>query len=137
MLFSLFLVGFVSATLWPLASEAVFLVFLQQQPERAWPLFIAVALGNWLGAVLMYELASRAAPWLAKRITPVTARLQRVLVALRRYGAPLLALAWLPVVGDLLPIAAGMMGVSRWASYAWLLVGKTLRYSVVLWWALV
>ncbi|WP_320826409.1 hypothetical protein [Reinekea sp.] len=136
MLFTLFTVGFVSATLWPLASEAVFLVFLQQQPERAWPLFIAVALGNWLGGVLMYELAGSAAPWLAKRMAPTALRLQRVVAALKRYGAPLLALAWVPVVGDLLPVAAGMMGVSRWASYAWLLFGKTLRYSVLLWWAL-
>ena len=136
MLFSLFTVGFVSATLWPLASEAVFLVLVQQQTERAWSLFIAVTLGNWLGAVLMYELAGSAAPLLAKRMAPTVLRLQRAVAALRRFGAPLLALAWLPLVGDLLPIAAGMMGVSRWASYAWLLFGKALRYGVLLWLAL-
>ena len=44
MLLTLFFVGFVSATLWPLASEAVFLVMVQQQPERIWLLYFAVAL---------------------------------------------------------------------------------------------
>ena len=133
MLLSLFLVGFVSATLWPLASEAVFLVMVQQQPDRLWLLYFTVALGNWLGTVLMYELAGNAAPWLAKRLQRVTVRLQRVLAALKRHGAVLLGLAWLPLVGDLLPVAAGMLGLPRWACYAWLLLGKVARYGVLLW----
>jgi membrane protein YqaA with SNARE-associated domain len=133
MLLTLFFVGFVSATLWPLASEAVLLVMVQQQPERIWFLYFAVALGNWLGAVLMFELAGRAAPWLAKRLQRMTARLHRVLVALKRHGSVLLVLAWLPVVGDLLPVAAGMLGLPRWACYTWLLLGKVARYGVLLW----
>jgi len=133
MLLTLFFVGFVSATLWPLASEAVFLVMVQQQPERIWLLYFAVALGNWLGAVLMFELAIHATPWLAKRLQRSTARLHRVLVALKRHGAVLLGLAWLPMVGDLLPVAAGMLGLPRRACYAWLLLGKVARYGVLLW----
>jgi membrane protein YqaA with SNARE-associated domain len=133
MLLTLFFVGFVSATLWPLASEAVFLVMVQQQPERIWLLYFAVALGNWLGAVVMFELARNAAPWLAERLQPVRARVQRVLVALKRHGAILLGLAWLPLVGDLLPVCAGMLGLPRGACYAWLLLGKVARYGVLLW----
>jgi membrane protein YqaA with SNARE-associated domain len=43
-----------------------------------------------------------------------------------------LLLAWLPLVGDGLPIAAGWLRLNAWASCLMLLAGKFLRYGVLL-----
>ena len=51
---------------------------------------------------------------------------------LRRWGVWSLLLAWLPLVGDGLPTAAGWLRLNAWASCLMLLAGKFLRYGVLL-----
>ena len=57
---------------------------------------------------------------------------EKVMRWLRRWGVWSLLLAWLPLVGDGLPIAAGWLRLNVWASAAMLLIGKFLRYGVLL-----
>ena len=130
---SMFLVAFVSATLWPLASEAVFLAYLHQNSDALLPLLMVASAGNTLGAMLMFELAFRSKAWIERRYGQRKGDVARWQDRLRRFGSPLLALSWLPLVGDFLPIGAGLLKMSRWTSYGWIAVGKTARYSMLSW----
>jgi membrane protein YqaA with SNARE-associated domain len=49
----------------------------------------------------------------------------------RRYGYPVLLFAWLPVVGDAFPLAAGWLRFGPWRSAGLLALGKLARYLVL------
>lgn len=123
----LFLTAFVSATVWPLASEAVFLSYLHQNSDALLSLIAVATIGNTLGAVLMYELA-RQVRVSARLKGDRKQQLERWQVRLNRWGSPLLMLAWLPVIGDLLPIAAGILRTQRRKVVIFLALGKGARY---------
>lgn len=40
-------------------------------------------------------------------------------------------LAWVPVIGDVLPLAAGWLKVGFWPALLWTALGKTARYAVL------
>jgi membrane protein YqaA with SNARE-associated domain len=50
---------------------------------------------------------------------------------LKRWGPPALVLSVLPLVGDALVLAAGWLRLNPVQSMAWIAVGKTLRYLIV------
>ena len=50
---------------------------------------------------------------------------------LRRWGTPALVLAFVPLVGDALVLAAGWLKMPFWRSMAWIAVGKGARYLLV------
>ena len=57
---------------------------------------------------------------------------RRAVARLRRWGSPALLLAWLPVVGDPLCLAAGWLRMSFWLSLLFIAVGKVARYAAIL-----
>ncbi len=121
-LLGLFLASFAAATLVPLPSEAALFAYLQAYPERA-ALAVAVAtVGNTAGGMTSYVLG---------RVIPQKKLDEKVLNVLRRYGAPATALAWLPLVGDTLCVAAGWLRISWLAALAFMAAGRLARYIVV------
>jgi len=49
----------------------------------------------------------------------------------RRYGAPITALAWLPIVGDALCVAAGWLRINWIAGLGFMGAGRLARYIAV------
>ncbi|MEZ6185572.1 MAG: DedA family protein [Planctomycetota bacterium] len=103
---------------------------------------VVATLGNVLGALTVFAcgrgLAAGSARWgwLARRLPePDPARAEQ----LARWGPPLLALAWVPLIGDALVLAGGAAGLAWLPSLAWITAGKLARYAVVAWgaWAAV
>lgn len=122
----LFASAFLSATLLPGGSEAVLFGVLKLHPESLWPALALATLGNTLGG-LTSVLAGRALP--DRPATQPTAR--RALAWARRFGAPILLLSWVPIVGDALCVAAGWLRMPWLPATVFLAVGKFLRYAVV------
>jgi len=50
----------------------------------------------------------------------------------RRFGAPVLLLSWLPVVGDPLCVAAGWLRLPWIAAFMFIALGKGLRYAALI-----
>lgn len=118
----LFGASFVAATLFPLPSEAALFAYLQSHPDQA-ALAVAVAtLGNTAGGMTSY-LIGRAVP----------PRDFKGVVWVKRYGAAATFLAWLPLVGDALCVAAGWLRIRWWAALAFMTAGRLSRYIVVAW----
>jgi len=120
----LFLASFLGATLLPGGSEAVLFALLRAYPEQFSSALLLATLGNTLGGMVS---------WACGRWLPKWQRLEALpqLEHVRRWGAPVLLLAWAPFVGDALCVAAGWLRL-RWLPCAvFMAIGKGARYWVV------
>ncbi len=127
----LFFSALLSATLLPGGSEAMLLLKLQggEEPMR----LVAIAtLGNLLGSVLTYLLGRVGNHALHQHWLRLSdADLERAETWFGRWGTPSLLLAWLPVVGDPLCFAAGLLRTG-WLRFILLVgIGKFARYLVL------
>ena len=52
---------------------------------------------------------------------------------LQRWGSVALLLSWVPVIGDALCAAAGVLRLNWAACLLWMAVGKGLRYAAIAW----
>lgn len=119
---ALFLASLLAATVLPGGSELVFLGVVQLHPEQL-PAALALAtIGNTLGGLSTYLLA---------RFVPAARSLPH-LAALRRWGSPILLLAWAPLVGDALCAAAGWLRLPWLPCLLWMALGKFARYAALM-----
>jgi len=121
-LLGLFAASFAAATLFPLPSEAALFAYLRAYPENV-TLAVAVAtVGNTAGGMTSYLIG---------RFIPQNKLDSKAVQTVRRYGAPITALAWLPIVGDALSVAAGWLRVNWIAALGFMVAGRFARYAVV------
>ena len=133
MVFSLFVVAFIAATIWPMASEAYVSYAIIEQPELFALIWAVATTGNSLGSIFMFELARFSSDWLDQKKALQGRRWQASQQYIQRYGTPILFFAWLPIVGDILPLVAGALNFRRAKVYSWLVLGKAFRYGVIIW----
>jgi len=134
---AVFLAGFVAATLFPASSEAVLVGFLVGGVGEPWLLVAAATAGNTLGGVFNWFCGWLLAAGEGSRWFPVPAgKLDRARRWFERFGQPSLLFSWLPVVGDALTVAAGVLGVPLGRFVVLVGTGKGLRYAAVAWAAL-
>ena len=69
--------------------------------------------------------------YLIGRLIPQKQLDSKAVHAVRRYGAPITALAWLPIVGDAFSVAAGWLRVNWIAALCFMAAGRFARYAVV------
>ena len=128
----LFLSAFLAATLLPAQSESVLAVLTI---SGTWPLWLLVAVasaGNVLGAVVNWLLGRAVTSLRDRRWFPVSERaLARAQAWYGRYGRWSLLLSWLPIVGDPLTLAAGVLREPLGSFLLLVTIGKTARYVVI------
>lgn len=117
----MFLASFLSATVLPGGSEAVLFALLKFHPGLLWPALACATLGNTLGGMSSYLLG---------RFLPQD-RSHRASAWLQRHGSPALLLAWAPLIGDALCVAAGWLRINPWHAALFMLLGKAARYAAV------
>lgn len=129
-LWGLFASAFISSTVAPGGSEAV-LAYLVSRDDLSNELLLTTAtVGNTLGAMTTWLLGLWAAS--AYSLDTLKSEQQRRAVAsVRRWGAPILLLSWLPVVGDAFCFAAGWLRMSFPLSLLAIAVGKLGRYAAI------
>lgn len=120
-LWGLFISSFLAATLLPGGSEAVLFGVLKLHPELFWPALLLGTIGNTLGGMVTFGMG-----WML----PQTQQLKHV-EKMRKYGTPALALAWVPLIGDALCLAAGWLRLNWWRAALFMAIGKFVRYWVI------
>ena len=125
-LWGLFFSSLLGATLLPGGSEFVLLGVLHLHPELLWPALIIGTLGNTLGGMITFGMGRL----LPQKTLHQTQQLRHV-EKLRRYGTPALLLAWAPVIGDALCLAAGWLRLNPWQAVLFMSIGKFARYCLI------
>lgn len=132
---ALFFAAFLAGSVVPFPSEAAMIALLAAGADPYGAVAVA-ALGNFLGAATLFWLGRRLVSGKSSRFAArMTARhperVESSLRAARRWGAPVLLLTWLPIVGDLLVLAAALVGIRALPFAAFTATGKLLRFAAV------
>ena len=128
----LFVTALVAATLIPVSSEAVLGALSAAPRADIWWLVAVASVGNTLGAAINWVLGRACLRWRERRWFPIKpAALDRATDRFNRFGTCSLLFAWLPVVGDPLTFAAGVLRVNFWLFVVLVAIGKTARYAVI------
>jgi membrane protein YqaA with SNARE-associated domain len=144
----LFVSSFLAATLLPGGSEAVLFGVLKLNPGLLWPALALATLGNTLGGMSSYLLGrilpnslSEGRPHLnplpqAGEEANVKGTCSEWLTFVHRYGSPALLLAWAPLIGDALCVAAGWLRLNAVYVALFMAAGKLARYLAIAWTAI-
>ena len=129
---SLFAIAFLAATILPAQSEAVLAGLLTLGSEPWWALIAVATLGNTAGAVVNWMLGRGLEHYQTRRWFPVTpAQLARARIYYERWGRWCLLFAWLPIVGDIFTVLAGVLRERLSVFVPLVAAGKLGRYLVV------
>ena len=128
----LFIACFLAATVIPLSSEAVIIALVAAGLGPETCIIVATA-GSGLGGMTNYYLGWLGkVEWMEKYLRVKKERVEKTQVWINRRGGAYVAFfSFLPILGDLLPLALGFMKASVWKVGVSLFTGKFLRYVVV------
>ena len=121
--------SFASATILPLSSEVPLGLAVRRSGDWVLPVIVATA-GNYLGACTTYLLARYVTDHAVTRPSRRTAQASALIA---RYGPPALLLSWVPLIGDVLVVLAGIAHMPFVSFTVWTLVGKAARYVAIGW----
>ena len=130
---SIFSAAFVSATLFPTASEVLLLKMALAGDSDILLLLIAASLGNILGSVINWILGRFFSNLRSKSWFPLSERAFTLASNwFRKFGIWSLMFSWVPFVGDPLTFMAGVLRVSFLKFIVLVSIGKIVRYVLVL-----
>ena len=156
---AIFVISALAATILPLGSEPVFLTYLTLKPEFFWMAVIVATAGNSLGGFVTYWMGAGAQlgyqRWrppppatgptclaqtggacqvgtrFAHSVAKPSQAKSRAQAWVQRFGAPVLLLSWLPVIGDPLCAVAGWLRLPWLPCLIFMIIGKGARYLVL------
>ena len=128
---TLFTVAFISATLFPMGSEAL-LVYDISQGHSMILLWSFATAGNALGSMVNYWFGLKGETYLEEKGYLSAQKMQKARVFFDKYGGWTLLLSWSPVIGDPLTFIAGVLRYDfKWFSLI-VIVAKGIRYAIVI-----
>ena len=100
-------------------------------------IIIVATLGGYFGCLMNYGIAGYGAPALIQRFYDLDSMTQhqhweRVQTTVKKYGTVMLFFSWLPVIGELLTVAAGFMKIPLIPFSIWVIVGRIVRFLIFL-----
>ena len=123
-LWGLLAASFLSATVLPGGSEALLWGFLRLYPGDYWWAILVSTCGNTAGGMTTWWCGYALPRWQKLEHLPHKETLQR-------WGSPVLLLAWAPLIGDALCLAAGWLRLHWLPCCLFMAVGKFARYWLI------
>lgn len=128
---ALFLLSFLAATLLPMGSEWL-LVTLILQGGAAVQIVAVATLGNVLGAFVTYGIGIWGSGFIMEKIFRIDEKQSsRAMELYQRYGTVSLLFAWVPIIGDPLCLAAGILRLQPLLFLVLVFIGKLGRYAFI------
>jgi membrane protein YqaA with SNARE-associated domain len=128
----LFVTALLAATILPLQSEAVLVGLLMGKSHPAWALLAVASVGNILGSAVNWGLGRGIERFRERSWFPLRGdALERSQAWYQRYGKWSLLLSWVPIIGDPLTVAAGIMREPLPVFIGIVALAKIGRYLVV------
>mgnify|MGYP006296204869 CR=1 FL=1 len=128
----LFMTALVAASVFPLQSETALVGLVLADAYPVAVLVAAASVGNIAGSCINWGIGRGAERLKERRWFPVRPeRLECSSKWYRRYGRWSLLLSWVPVIGDPLTVAAGVLREPFWSFLLLVAIAKTGRYLVL------
>ncbi len=105
---TLFFSSFISATLFPMGSEALLIYDINQGYNIYFLLFFAT-LGNSLGSIVNYYFGLKGEEYLVEKKVLNEKRILKYKNIFDRFGGFALLLSWAPIIGDPITFIAGIL----------------------------
>ena len=129
---SLFLISFLAATILPFSSELTLAGLVTTSNYDNLLLLIVASLGNILGSVVNWILGFYSRSLSKKKWFPFRdEQIKKSSKWFSRFGKWSLLLAWIPIIGDPLTLAAGLLRVKFIEFLILVTIGKVCRYLVI------
>lgn len=129
----LFLASFLAATILPFSSEVILGVLLTHDFSPYVTVFAATT-GNVLGSVVNYGLGILGSRILFKKFFKISnPEIKKAENRFKKYGVFSLLFAWVPIIGDPLTVAAGILRINFMVFLFLVSIGKFLRYVFISW----
>ncbi|WP_128331553.1 YqaA family protein [Apibacter sp. HY039] len=130
--YGLFLASFLAATILPFSSEVVLGGILAIGGEP-WLCVIIATLGNSLGGMTNYFLGKLGKiEWIEKYLKIKKDKIDKMHNWLEGKGASMAFFSFLPVVGDIIPVALGYMRANIYIVTFSMFLGKLARYIIIM-----
>lgn len=131
---ALFFAAFAAATLIPAQSEAVLVGMLLAETNPVWLLLLVATTGNVLGSLVNWAIGQFLEDRMPVRWFPISAdQLSRAQGWYAHWGWWTLFGSWLPIIGDPLVLAAGLMREPLWRVVLVVTLAKAGRYVALTW----
>ena len=129
---SLFIISFLAATILPFSSELTLAGLMATSSYDNLLLLIVASLGNILGSVVNWILGFYSRNLSKKKWFPFKdEQIEKSSRWFNKFGRWSLLFAWVPIIGDPLTLAAGLLRV-RFVEFLILVtIGKVSRYVVI------
>jgi membrane protein YqaA with SNARE-associated domain len=125
------LLAFLSGTVVPITSEVLLVLFLSLG-LNAVGITLVAALGNTLGGITCFMLGSLASKeWLQRFFKIPEKRMKRADMMIQKYGFWTAGISFVPVIGETLLVALGVMRVNKVKVIAVMAAGKLIRYALI------
>ncbi len=127
----LFLASFLASTVLPLGSEGLVILLILRN-FNIFSVVLVATVGNYLGACTSYYIGLAGRTQLIEKYLHINAtQMEHAQVWFEKYGSWSLLFTWVPVLGDALPVAAGMMKLKFGLFSILVFTGKLLRYGAL------
>jgi len=129
---SLFIISFLAATILPFSSELTLAGLMATSSYDNLLLLIAASLGNVLGSVINWILGFYSRNLSKKKWFPIKdEQIEKSSKWFNKFGRWSLLFAWVPIIGDPLTLAAGLLRVKFTKFLILVTIGKVSRYLVI------
>ena len=123
----LFITSLISATLFPLGSEAL-LIYDIKEGYNLYLLLLFATIGNSLGSVINYFLGLKGEEYLINKKLLNDKYIIKAKIYFDKYGAWSILFSWLPIIGDPITFVAGILKYDFKKFLILVVVAKFSRY---------
>jgi membrane protein YqaA with SNARE-associated domain len=124
--------AFISATLFPLGSEAL-LIYDIKEGYNIYLLVLVATIGNSLGSLLNYFLGLKGEEYLVEKKLLNEKMIIKSKAYFDKYGSVCLLFSWLPIVGDPITFVAGILKYDLKKFIVLVVIAKLSRYLFIAW----
>ncbi len=125
------LLSFLSGSIIPIASEALLVVLLGVGLNAMW-LIVVATVGNTLGGITCFMLGYLTDKQTVKRVFRISdKKMERADSLIQRYGYWAAVLSFMPIIGEAILVALGIMRVDKYKVSIVMAIGKFARYAFV------
>ena len=128
--FILFITALISATLFPLGSEAL-LIYDIKEGYNLYLLIAVATIGNTLGSVINYFLGLKGEEYLISKNFLKEKYIIKSKYYFDKYGSISLLFSWLPIIGDPITFVAGILKYDFKKFLVLVFIAKLSRYLVI------